>query len=132
MGNQTQPAGLPSGCTSVHPSPRLHGNQGHMDGARPSSAGTNSAAHIHSVSEKQGKSCTHFHSSEKQRRFGPSYLQDASVCSRLETPCRKRNRFTAWQLQDAFEALRFTAMLDVYMLLSSILCIAAKVYIVFK
>lgn len=51
MGSQTRPADPPSGCISGRPSPRLHGNQGRKGAARPSSGGTNSAAHNHSVSK---------------------------------------------------------------------------------
>lgn len=50
-GNQTRPADPPSGCISGRPSPRLHGNRGRTGEARPSSAGTNSAARNHSVSK---------------------------------------------------------------------------------
>lgn len=55
-GNQTLPANPPSGCISDRPSLRLHGNRGHMGATHPSSGGTNSAAHIHSVSEWGEKS----------------------------------------------------------------------------
>ncbi len=50
-GSQTLPADPPSGCISGRPSLRLHGNQGRRGAERPSSGGTNSAAHNHSVSE---------------------------------------------------------------------------------
>ena len=50
-GSRTQLAGPPSGCISGRLSLRLRGNQGRTDAARPSSGGTNSAAHIHSVSK---------------------------------------------------------------------------------
>lgn len=50
-GNQTRPADPPSGCISGRPSPRHHGNRGHTGEARPSSGGTNSVAHNHSVSK---------------------------------------------------------------------------------
>lgn len=52
-GSQTRLADPPSGCISGHPFLHLHGNQGHTGEARPSSTGTNSAAHIHSVSKRQ-------------------------------------------------------------------------------
>lgn len=52
MGSQTQPADPPSGCISGRLSLRLHGNQGRRGEARPSSGGTSSAAHIHSVSKR--------------------------------------------------------------------------------
>lgn len=54
-GNQTPPANPPSGCISDRPSPRLRGNQGRTGATHPSSGGTNSAAHIHSVSEEGKK-----------------------------------------------------------------------------
>lgn len=60
MGNQTLPASPPSGCISDRPSRRRHGNRGHMGARHPSSGGTNSAAHIHSVSE-WGKKQKHPH-----------------------------------------------------------------------
>ncbi len=50
-GSQTQPADPPSGCISGRPSPRLHGNPGRTGAVHPSSGGTNSAAHNHSVSK---------------------------------------------------------------------------------
>lgn len=60
MGNQTRPAGPPSGYTSGRPSLRPHGNPGRTGAARPSSGGTDSAAHSHSVSEgHQQKACWH-------------------------------------------------------------------------
>lgn len=49
-GSRTQPADPPSGCTSGRPFLRLHGNRGRTGAARPSSGGTSSAAHNHSVS----------------------------------------------------------------------------------
>lgn len=51
MESRTQPADPPSGCISVRPSLRLHGNPGRTGAAHPSSGGTSSAAHIHSVSK---------------------------------------------------------------------------------
>lgn len=54
-GSQTQPADPPSGYTSAHPSPRLHDNQEHTVATHLPSAGTSSAARIHSVSERNYK-----------------------------------------------------------------------------
>lgn len=51
-GSQTRPTDPPSGCISGRLFLRLRGNQVHRDAAHPSSEGTNSAAHIHSVSKK--------------------------------------------------------------------------------
>lgn len=50
-GSQTLPADPPSGYISGRPSLRLHGNQARRGAAHPSSGGTNSVAHNHSVSE---------------------------------------------------------------------------------
>lgn len=68
MENQTQPANPPSGCISDRPSLHLHGNRGHMGATHPSSGGTNSAVHIHSVSNgKKSKNVLIKAANQKQR-----------------------------------------------------------------